>query len=1046
MIVSPKIPRKAARLVKTYTPLIFHPVAALAVEYFETQEHLRSVPDEGHDWKPAKPGTAWGGPWMSAWFRAEFRVPQNLAGKPLFLRARTDALEAMLWVDGEPKGIFTHAREGAQIGNHHALLVTPQAREGATLHLALEAYAGHPCEGSQPFDTASSQMRYPDRYPRRFDAMDIAVRCDDIMNFVFDLQTLVQLFGSLPENSFRRGKIARVLEEIFALVPQDPQCAPEAEWRPALARAREAMSASLASPAEPSAPQAGLVGHSHLDTAWMWTLDETARKAARTYSNVLSLMDQYPEFTFIQSTPFHAELMRRHYPSVWNGIARRVAEGRWEPNGGMWIECDCNLTGGESMIRQFLKGIRFTREHFNYTPDTFWLPDTFGYNAAIPQIMLGCGLKYFLTTKLTWNEVNTFPYDTFWWQGLDGSRVLAHFNDIQCWPDPETLIAKLQGGGAKDFRSVENYVQHKDVNDRRLISYGMGDGGGGPQFEMIEMARRCADLEGCPKAGHTTVSRFMSELEQTMVAPPVHAGELYVEGHRGSLTSIHEIKRGNRKAEIALRDAEFLVVANGLSGDGAIRDRLAASWETLLINQFHDILPGTSIPEVHDRAITELGGVITEARRIACEAAGKATGTTLSLWNTLSWDRKGIITAAGIPEGFVPSGDLPWQKVPDFDDRQTLLLQADIPALGAVHFPLEPGKDAGAGSGPGCFQYDGRSLTSPHLAIEFDAAGWIRSLRIPATDREICRSGGALNLFLLGEDVPEAWDNWDIDDDQSLKLRPQEEMLSREVIADGPLQFRLRSVFRIGSGSLLTQDLVLHADSARIDFVSRVDWRERHALLKVAFQTALLPRSARHEIPFGHVERPVFRNNRFETVKFEVCNHKWTDLSETRHGVALLNDCKYGISVEGGEMRLSLMKGGLHPDPRGDAGRHEFTYSLLPHEGGFSADAVIRPAYELNTEVVCGSGPSRASLFAISESNILCEAVKPAEDGRGYIVRLYEAEGSSCRADLHFRDCPSAVRMTNFLEEDGPEVPFSENTIELRFHAFEIVTLRIIPV
>lgn len=1043
MIVSPKIPRKLNRLAQTYESLVFEPAAMVPAEFLETREHLRAVPGDGEEWRPAGPGTEWGAPWTSAWFRGEFRVTPELAGRALFLRARTDALEALLWIDGKPAGIFTHARDGAQIGNHHALLITPGAAAGETIRLALEAYAGHPCEGSQPFDSGSTQNRYPARYPKRFEAMEIAVRRDDIMGFVFDLKTLAQLFGSLPENSFRRGKIARVLEAVFQLVPQDPKNRPESVWRPPLMLAREAMAEALASPAEPSAPMAGLVGHSHLDTAWMWTLDETARKAARTYSNVLSLMDQYPEFTFIQSTPFHAELMRRHYPAVWNGIVKRVAEGRWEPNGGMWIECDCNLTGGESMVRQFLKGIRFTREHFGYTPDTFWLPDTFGYNAAIPQIMLGCGLKYFLTTKLTWNEVNTFPYDTFWWQGLDGSRVLAHFNDIQCWPDPETLLAKLQGGGPKDFRSVENFIQHKDVNDRRLISYGMGDGGGGPQFEMIEMARRCRDLEGCPRASHTTVSQFMRELEETAVHPPLHVGELYVEGHRGSLTSIHQIKRGNRKAEIALRDAEILLVANGREADAPLRARLSACWETLLINQFHDILPGTSIPEVHDRAVSELEEVIQEARRIAGEAAGPATQETRTLWNTLSWDRTGCISIPAPAGDMVPGSGVRWQKSLNIDDEPTLVVQAAIPSLGALEIPMERSKKAPAVESP--FRYDGKSLASPHLTMEFDRAGRITSLRTHAANREVCLSGGTWNGFLFGEDVPEAWDNWDIDDDQALKLAPQEEMLSREVVADGPLQFRLRSTFRIGSGSHLTQDLILNPDNPRVDFESRLDWRERHALLKVRFQTPILPQAARHEIPFGHVMRPAFRNNRFEAVKFEVCNHKWTDLSENRHGVAILNDCKYGISVAGGEMRLTLMKGGLHPDPRGDAGVHKFTYSLLPHEGGFSAETVIRQAYELNTEPVCGSGRPRPPLFTISESNIICEAVKPAEDGNGYMVRLYEAEGSSGRASLRFRERPGSVSVNNLLEEDLGNLPVAQNAVEIDFHAFEIVTLRVAP-
>jgi alpha-mannosidase len=426
MIVSPQTIAKLEGAVRTYGNLIFQEVEIVPARMWQTREHLRSVPGDEVHWVPSPEGTCWGEPWGSAWFRGEWLVTPECAGRRIYLRADTDGVETMLWVNGRPKGIFTHPRDGANIGNHHTLLLDADPKPGDRISVALEAYAGHPCVGSQPFDSADTQMRYPDRYPRVYRGMRVMNRNEAVMKFVFDLKAVLQLFRSLPETSFRRGHIARVLEKIFSVVILDP--ASVSGWQDGLASACGLMDEVLAKPAEASAPLAGLVGHSHLDTAWMWTLDETIRKAARTYSSVLSLMDQYPEFTFVQSSPFHAELMRRHYPSVWDGIKQRVREGRWEPNGGMWIECDCNLTGGEAMVRQFLKGIAFTREHFSYIPDTFWLPDTFGYNGAIPQIMRGCGLKYFLTTKLTWNEVNTFPYDTFWWQGVDGSRVLVHIS------------------------------------------------------------------------------------------------------------------------------------------------------------------------------------------------------------------------------------------------------------------------------------------------------------------------------------------------------------------------------------------------------------------------------------------------------------------------------------------------------------------------------------------------------------------------------------------------------------------------------------------
>ena len=1040
MIVSPKIFAKCRRLVQTYGTLIFTEIAEIPVRVLETDDHLREPPAKDDvRWKDAAAGTLWGKPWGNAWFSGSFNVPADCSGRPVFVRARTDGIEAFLFIDGRPRGIFTHPRDGADIGNHHTVMALPRACGGEVIDVAVEAYAGHPCVGSQPFDSLGTQTRYPDRYPRKFEGVFAMRRDEDVMAFVFDLQTLVQLAESLPDESFRRGRLARVLEDVLAAVVEDPAFVAGEEWRLGLRRAREIMAPHLAVPAEPSAPFAGLVGHSHMDTAWMWTVDETARKCARTYSSVLNLMEQYPEFTFVQSTPFHAELMRLHYPSIFERIKTRVTEGRWEPNGGMWIECDANLTGGESMVRQFLKGITYTREHFGYTPDTFWLPDTFGYSAAIPQIMRGCGLPYFLTTKLTWNETNTFPYDTFLWRGLDGTEVLAHFNDIQCWPDPSTLRAKLHGGGAKDFRSVENYIQHKDVNDRRLISYGMGDGGGGPQFEMVEMGRRCRDLEGCPRAEHTTVSDFMRGLESSIVRPPVYTGELYVEGHRGSLTSMHEIKRGNRRAELALRDAEFLAVACGRAGDFEIRRRLREAWDVLLVNQFHDILPGTSIPEVHDRAVRELQGVEDVARAICQELIGVPAGDSVAVWNSLSWNRTGVLALRGVPAGKAPVG-LVSQRVVTLDGSEVVLCHgADIPGLGSCALQLS---NAPAPE-PSPFRYNGTSLDAAAVSIVFDESGGIASLK--TSGRQLCVPGKVMNAFLLGEDVPAAWDNWDIDEDQARKMQRQVALLSREVAADGPLEFRLRSRWRVGRASEIRQDLVVRLDSPMLVFETEIDWHEKHALLKAAFPSNLRPSFARHEIQFGHIERPVDRNHRFDTVKFEVCQHKWSDLSENRHGLTLINDCKYGVSTEGGEMRLTLMKGGLHPDPRGDEGMHRLTYALLPHEEGFSAGAVVRPAYELNIPLMVGATDDRPSLLSVSAPNVVVESIKPAEDGRGYIVRLYEAERSSCSAAVAFGEPVAFVSLCNLIEEDAGKLDVQENSVRLGFRAFEIITLRVVP-
>ena len=751
-------------------------------------------------------------------------------------------------------------------------------------------------------------------------------------------------------------------------------------------------------------------------------------------------MEQYPEFVFVQSAPCHAEVVRREYPDIFQRMQQRVAEGRWEPNGGMYVEPDCNIPSGESFVRQFLLGQQATREMFGYTSDAFWQPDVFGYSAALPQIMRGCGIDFFLTTKIAWNDTTRFPYDTFWWKGIDGTAVLSHFNKIHCWPDPQTLTDQ--------FRDL----QHKDVEDRRLSAFGYGDGGGGPQFEMLEIARRVEDLEGCPRATYTTISDFMQGIrDQRGDQLPEFTGELYLELHRGTLTSIAAIKQGNRRAELALRDAEFLCSLVALQTGKYPAETLRDTWKKLLINQFHDILPGSSIPEVNDQAIAEFAECIAEARDLAADAlqtlGGKAPSKPSSalVANTLSWERTGELSLEGLPRGLAPADPLLChQQVTGVDGRDRLLVAGlDLPPLGAVTLALEHGSD----TGPSSFKIGKTTVETPFARVRFDRRGRIVSFIDKSTHRQLVRKGGAFNELWLGEDVPAAWDNWDIDFDQRFKMEPQDRLISREVVADGPLQLRLRCAYEIGANSHLTQDIVFHATTPRVDFETAVDWREKHKLLKAGFATDLLAPTARHEIQYGHVERPTHRNRPHDRAQFEVCNHRWTDLSETRCGVAILNDSKYGIGVDSGELRLTLLKSGTHPDPRGDAGRHLFSYALLPHDSGFSTESVVRPGYEFNIAPVVHPAPPHTpsidSLLTIDAPNVIVEAVKWAEEGNAFVIRLYEAERSGTHAEIALGVPVFQVQETNMLEEKAAELACKNGRIRLYFRPFEIKTLKV---
>ncbi len=996
------------------------------VQFLETDERLYAIPAEG--WHAAADGDKWGDMGHFGWFRGRFTVPSEAAGRELFLYPRIGGGETLLYVNGAEYGIFAGKGATSASGNHAYARLCAEAKAGETFDVALEAWCGRYVRGTQPFQ---ERERWSGAHQYTYHAIDVCMKDELYYDAYFDLHTVNQLLQAQGrEDTFRRAELLNALEEVHKVVYYDFDSVEEDLFRAGVARAREILAGVLSQPNAPSAPIAAVIGHSHMDTAWLWTVEDTVKKCARTYSNQLNLMDRYPEHHFVQSSSYHSDMLRRHYPALFARIAERVREGRYEPNGGVWVECDCNITGGEYMVRQFLWGQRFTREHFGYTSDAFWLPDTFGYSPSLPQIMKSCGVQYFLTTKMSWNDTNVFPYDTFYWQGLDGTRVFTHLNVSGADADPVCLHANLNGGRCFSVRV-------KTVNKRRLIAYGMGDGGGGPQYETLEMLRRTADVDGCPRAVHQTVSDFMHELETQVHEPPVYAKELYLELHRGTLTNQHEIKYNNRKTEIGIHDWEFLLVAKAVQ-DGTAADEAPVRplLNTLLVNQFHDILPGTCIPEVHNTCKQQMRAVLAtldEEKHRTLSTTPDAHVRTLV--NPLSFER-GDVVYLSLPEGMRVQGAAQQAVTLPDGSRRVAVAGLRLPALSATPVALETGDIGGASP----FTYDGRVLTTPFARITFDENGAITSFIDRRCDRELCGEGQPFNTFLMAEDVPQGWDNWDIDADLEMKFRPVGELLSREVAADGAVEFRLRSRYRLSPKSTLEQDMIVYADSPLVRFDTVMHWQDDHRFLKVAFDTNVFADSARFDMQFGHLKRPTTRSTSEESAKFEVVNHKFTDLSENRYGVALLNDCKYGISVLGGQMRLSLHKGGLRPDYTGDHGDHMCTYALLPHMGGFTAETVVQPAYMLNDDVIVLDGRCELpSLLTVDADNVIVETVKPCEDSdRAYIVRLYEAEGTTTRTKLHFASQPKAVMVTNMLEE--AEEPMGDS---LTFRPFQIRTLRV---
>ncbi len=1015
-----KVYDKLQDVAKLYANKIFVKIGSLEnAQGFYTKEHLREVPKNG--WTELENGTKWGfEEYDNLWVKGTYTVPEEYANVELYAVSNAGGVEQLFFVDEKPKGLF-NSKFRDHIGGTHSARRIGKAETGKQWQLAFECYAGHICVGASPFGDPEHAL-YVDT--QTFMGVDICVMDTDVKDFVFDLTQLLQAISEGHDTNFLKYRAMKALDKVSLIIIKDPESVSYEVWHKALEESLKITRELFKGQGNSIFGRYYITGHSHMDTAWLWPVKETIRKCARTYSNAMALMDEYPEYRFVQSSALHCEWMKDYYPSIFEDMKKRVAEGRYEPNGGVYVECDCNITSGELMIRQFLKGQQFTREHFNYTSDSFWLPDTFGYNANIPQIMLGCGVKYFYTTKLSWNEMNKVPFFSFTWKGIDSSSVLTHYNRIHIAPDVRAAITLI------------DQIPMKETCDMRLHSYGFGDGGGGPSYGMLEAAERVKSLDGMPETKEASISEFMHELEKIQDDLPVYDGELYLELHRGTLTQMHDVKRKNRKAEFALHDMEYF---NVLSNEK--RNENSDKWlKVLLTNQFHDILPGTCITPVYEKFNEEMDELLKNYKEATDTYAEKITvkkNNTVTLYNTLSFTRRDVHKLQNV-EGFAKSA--PSQRYTDVCGKEILAVgKTEIPAFAAKTVELcdTPLKAESP------FKFDGKVLETPFATITLSDDGFISSFIDKESGRELRKENSLpLGTLYTAEDVPNYWDNWDLDFDAIERLSPITGFEKREVITDGAVMFVIRSTYAFGKSSHITQDMIVYADSARVDFHTLVDWNEVHCVLKAGFDVDVKATSVKNEIQLGHVERPTTKNNSEEVAKFEVCNYKWTDISEPYFGVAVLNDCKYGISQENGNLRLTLHRGGNHPDVTGDKGVHEMTYSLLPHNSAFNAENVVCPSYELNVPAftVLGESDLTASLLTISRPNIICETVKPAENyDDAYVIRLYECEGARTNTEVTLKNAKEVIKC-NMIEDEEGITPLENNTLKLSFRPFEIKT------
>jgi alpha-mannosidase len=1046
--------KKIAQRLRLIEPLVYRQQHLIPPFRYTTLPGPEAAPPVGTavddtNWPVIVPHSYWGH-WVTDFvLRTTFTVPEAWpADAPVALHLPLGDAgdfshpEALLYVDG---------RSLAACDRHHQEILLPDAlRDGRTHQLALHGWTGlGDWLGREP-------------HTQLFMRSCAVVLIDQpTRDFVATVRVALGIANQLDDGEPAKEYLYSALDNAFYLL--DTREPHGRFFYDSIATAHQALLDDIARAGRPLDVTITASGHAHIDVAWLWPVAQTRRKAGRTFHTVLHLMQQFPRYHFTQSQPQLYDYIRHDYPELFDGIKQRVADGRWEPIGGMWVEADCTLSGGEALARQFLLGRTFFREHFGPQAESpvLWLPDVFGYAWNLPQLIKEAGMEYFFTIKISWSQYNRMPYDSFWWQGLDGTKVLTHFSTTQdegsfagIQPRPSTYNSMAT---PLEVMATWHNLQQKEAQRQMLMSFGFGDGGGGPTREMLENIREMSEFPGTPQVKNGRAIDFFRQLEaESGSSLPTWNGELYLEYHRGTYTTQARTKRNNRKSEFLLHDAEFLAAWAALATDFIYpHANLTRAWQLLCLNQFHDILPGSSINQVYvdsendHAAIRALGEPIRDAALAALGQLLPATAEFVVANPTAFGGARLALLPAALADG---------QTVRDVTSGAVLVTQpiADGTLVALPHIAghgllglavVDASQPELAGMLAVEVGADTAVLENDLLRVEFTPSGDIIALTDKENGRAVLPAGARANVFQAFEDRPLNWDAWDIDIFYDEKVWTAEPAHSLTVIETGPLRVGLEIRRRLLHSDIV-QRITLARGERRLDFVTTVEWRERHVMLKVAFPVDVLSPTATFDVQWGNVTRNTHRNTSWDWARFESCAHKWIDLSEGNYGVSLLNDCKYGHDVQDNVLRVTLLRSPTFPDPEADQGTHHFTYSLLPHPGDWRTETVTA-AYALNDPLIVqrvagGGGAGSAALLTVDAPNVVVETIKQAEDGNGIIVRLYENE--RCRGPVTLRSSfpLAAAYRCNLLEETKAKLDVAQNEVTFTITPYQIVTLRLV--
>lgn len=974
---------------------VYKKIQPLKITLWKTREPVSFEQRRSGEMKNVVVGDNWGEIWDCAWFHFEGEVPRHAAGEKVVLLIDISGEACLFNAEGCPVQGLTNVSSEFDLSlgkpGKRVVEITDSARGGEIVDLWADAGCN------------DLFGKYKDR-GCLIDA-HMAICCEEMRKLYYDFEVLLDLWNNLPENSARAHSIMHSLNNASLVLNEYT----EQEVR----QARELLSVELNKKGGDASLSVSAIGHAHIDLAWLWPLRETRRKAARTFSTALLMLDKYPDYIFGASQPQLYAWVQEDHPALFEKVRRKVKEGRWEAQGAMWVEADTNISGGEALVRQLLYGKRYFEREFNQEMRVLWLPDVFGYSGALPQLLKKSGVDYFMTIKLSWSIHNKFPHQTFIWSGIDGSEVLAHM-------PPEGTYNSAASPAS--IRKAEIEYLDKGIAGECLMLFGIGDGGGGPGEEHLERLDRERNLEGLLPVKQEPSIDFFDRLSSRRARLKKWQGELYLEKHQGTYTSQARSKRCNRKLEIALRELELVsVLAQLLENHPYPSEKIEALWKELLLYQFHDILPGSSIQRVYEESLSRYGQMEREIGAMLNEAYKKLTCSGPSVFNPLSWKRN----------EWVWLGDA-WVKV-------------GAEPMGFTVFDKEAcryvGKEA---SYPRATR---SSLENDILSVSFNQDGSIRSIFDKEMNREILSPEQSGNKLTVYHDPGDAWD-FSIQYAQRPSLSCG--LISSEAHIDGP-KGQISQVYRFGD-SRIEQDIILMEGSRRLDFVTRVDWRESLKMLRTSFPLQLRALEATCDIQFGSVKRPTHDNTGFDMARQEICAHKWVDLSEPDYGVALLNDCKYGYSVNERTLDINLLRSPKYPDESAEQGLHEFTYSLYPHVGDHITGKVNRAAYELNMPLTIHAKADDRNAFQggnfsfiqTGNGHVVIETVKMAEDSNHVILRLYECHGTSAAAKIKFGLQPRQVMLADLLEQEKLPLELDGRETTLSFKPFEIHTLKIL--